>query len=318
MTKNTTVKRVRPKISIAQALRRRRKNWQLYLMILLPLIQIIIFRYIPMYGLQMAFRNFNPVDGISGSPWVGLDNFARFFNSHIFERVITNTLRISIYTLIAGFPLPIIFALSLNYIKGRRFARIVQTTTFMPHLISTVVMAGIITQFLGLRTGVLNDGIYALFGTRIDFLGSASAFPHMFVWTGIWQNLGQGAIIYIAALAGVDPALHESATMDGASKLQRIRHIDWPSILPTVVILFILNMGNIINVGFERVFLLQNQLNLPASEVIQTYVYQIGLVAPLPQWSLAAAVGFFESIIGLSMILIVNFIARKVSGSGLW
>ena len=300
------------------AMRKRAKNWQLYLMILLPVVHVFIFRYMPMYGLQMAFRNFNPIAGFWDSPWVGFAHFRRFFDSHMFERVMRNTLRISIYGLIAGFPIPIIFAFSLNYIRNRRYAKVIQTTTFMPHLISTVVMVGIITQFLGLRTGVVNNMLDFLFDTRINFLGRPQYFTHVFVWTGIWQGMGNGAIIYIAALAGIDPSLHEAATIDGASKLQRIRHIDWPGILPTATILFILSMGNIISVGFERVFLLQNPLNLSASQVIATYVYEIGLIAPIPQWSLAAAVGFFESFIGLVMLVVVNQIAKKVNGSGLW
>jgi len=312
--KNETKK----KSSFIWFFRSRAKNWQLYVMILLPVVHVFIFRYMPMYGLQMAFRNFNPINGFWESPWVGLAHFRRFFNSHMFERVIRNTLRISIYGLLAGFPMPIILAFSLNYIKKRRYAKVIQTTTFMPHLISTVVMVGIITQFLSIRTGVVNNIIDAVFNTRINFLGRPQYFAHMFVWTGIWQGMGNGAIIYIAALAGVDPSLHEAATIDGATKLQRIRHIDWPGILPTVTILFILSMGNIMSVGFERVFLLQNPLNQSASEVIATYVYQIGLVAPIPQWSLAAAVGFFESVIGLVMLVIVNQIAKKLNGSGLW
>jgi len=297
---------------------KRKRSWQLYLMILLPFIHLLIFRYQPMYGLQMAFRNFNPLQGFWDSPWVGLDHFRRFFDSHMFERVIRNTLGISIYGLLAGFPMPIILALSLNYITNRRYAKTIQTTTFMPHLISTVVMVGIIVQFLQTRNGVLNNALYFLFGTRVNFLGRADLFHHMFVWTGIWQGMGNAAIIYIAALAGVDPSLHEAALIDGATKLQRIRHIDLPSIMPTVTILFILSMGSIISVGFERIFLLQNPLNLSASEVIATYVFRVSLAAPIPQWSFAAAIGFFESIVGFVMLVIVNHIAKKLNGSGLW
>jgi len=297
---------------------RRKDGWQLYVMILLPFIHLLIFSYQPMYGLQMAFRNFSPLQGFWGSPWVGLAHFSRFIDSHMFQRVLTNTLRISIYGLLAGFPMPIILALSLNYITRRRYAKIVQTTTFLPHLISTVVMVGIIVQFLQVRDGVLNNAIYFLFGTRINFLGSADLFTHMFVWTGIWQGMGNAAIIYIAALAGVDTSLHEAAIIDGATKLKRIRHIDLPSIAPTITILFILSMGNIMSVGFERVFLLQNPLNLSASEVIATYVFRIGLIAPIPQWSFAAAIGLFQSVIGLIMLLIVNQVAKKINGSGLW
>ena len=297
---------------------RRKANWQLYLMMLLPFVHLLIFNYGPMYGAQIAFRNFNPLLGFWDSPWVGLAHFRRFMDSHMFRRVLTNTLRISVYGLVAGFPMPIILAFSLNYIKNKKYAKFIQTTTFLPSLISVVVFVGIINQFLNTRDGVLNNLIYYMLGTRINFLGSASNFTHMFVWTGIWASIGSGAIIYIAALAGVDPSLHEAAIIDGATKLQRIRHIDFPSILPTVTILFILSTGGIISVGFERVFLLQNNLNLSASEVIATYVYQIGLVAPIPQWSFAAAIGFFQSVVNFIMLVIVNQIAKKLNGSGLW
>lgn len=297
---------------------RRRKCWQLYLMILLPFVHLIIFRYIPMYGLQMAFRNFNPVLGFWDSPWAGLTHFQRFFDSHMFERVMRNTLTISIYSLLAGFPFPILLALSLNYIKNRRYAKFIQTTTFMPFLISTVVMVGIIMQFLQVHNGAFNDLLELVIGRRINFFGRAEYFHSLFVWTGIWQTAGFGAVIYIAGLAGVDPSLHEAALIDGATIVKRIWYIDIPSILPTISIMFILSMGSIINVGFERVFLMQNVLNISASEVIATYVYRVGLVAPIPQWSFAAAIGFFESSVGLVMMIIVNFIVKKLNGTGIW
>ena len=297
---------------------RRAKNWQLYLMILIPFIHLLIFRYQPMYGLMMAFRNFNPVQGIWGSPWVGFAHFRRFFDSHMFERVMRNTLTISIYGLIAGFPFPIILALSINYLFSKRYAKIVQTTTFMPFLISTVVFVGIIVQFLGLRHGMLNNLLYWLFGTRIDFMGRADLFHSVFVWTGIWQTAGYGAVIYIAGLAGVDPSLHEAAIIDGATKVQRMRHIDIPGIAPTILTMFILSMGGIISVGFERVYLMQNPLNLASSEVIATHVYKVGLTAPIPQWSFASAIGLFESSVGFVMLVTVNFIIKKLNGAGIW
>jgi len=297
---------------------RRRKTWQLYVMMLLPIAHLIIFRYQPMYGLQIAFRNFNPVLGFWDSPWVGLVHFRRFFDSHMFGRVMRNTLTISIYQLIAGFPLPIILALSLNYITSRRYAKVVQTTTFMPFLISTVVFVGIIAQFLGTRHGMLNNMLEPIIGTRINFLGRADLFHHVFVWTGIWQVTGYGAIIYIAGLAGIDPSLHEASVIDGASKVRRMWHIDLPGILPTITILFILNMGSIIRVGFERIYLMQNPLNLSASEVIATHVYKVGLTGAIPQWSFAAAIGFFESIVGFVMLIAANFIVKKLRGNGIW
>ena len=299
-------------------LRKLTRSWQLYVMMLLPLIHLLIFRYQPMYGLQMAFRNFSPMLGFWDSPWVGLAHFTRFFESHMFERVLRNTLIISIYGLVAGFPLPILLALSLNYIKSRRYAKTIQTTTFLPFLISTVVFVGIIFQFLQLRNGVLNNFIEPLFGTRINFLGRADMFYHVFVWTGIWQATGFSAIIYIAGLAGIDPSLHEAAIIDGATKMQRILHIDIPGILPTITILFILNMGQIMNVGFERVLLMQNPLVMSTADVISTYVYRVGLAAPIPQWSFASAVGFFESVVGFIMLIIANFVVKKLNGSGIW
>ena len=294
------------------------KCWQLYVMILLPLIHLIVFRYIPMFGLQIAFRNFNPIQGIWASQWVGLDHFIRFFDSFMFERVLINTIALSVYGILAGFPFPIILALSLNYLRKKWYAKTIQTTTFMPFLISSVVMVGIIMQFLNTRNGVLNNMLEPLIGTRINFLGRSDLFRHVFVWTAVWQNTGYNAILYIAALAGIDPTLHEAAIIDGANKWQRIRHIDIPGIMPTVTIMFILSMGSILTVGFERVFLFQNPLNMSTSEVISTYVYRVGLIAPIPQWSFAAAIGFFESLVGLIMLLIVNFVAKKLGGRGLW
>jgi len=298
---------------------KRRKCWQLYALLLLPVIHLLIFSYYPMYGAQIAFRQFNPVQGITGSPWVGLDHFTRFVNLHMFRRVLSNTLIISLYQLAAGFPFPIILAFSIHYLTNKRFSKIVQTVTFVPHLISVVVMVSIIIQFFQLRNGVINNMlIYPLTGDRINFLGRPQYFRHIFVWTEIWQRAGFGAIIFIAALAGIDPSLHESAKIDGASKLQGIRHIDIPGILPTVVILFLLQMGGIISVGFERVYLLQNPMNLSVSEVIATYVYKVGLIAPIPQFSFAAAIGLFQSIVGATMLITVNQVVKKLGQNSLW
>jgi len=273
---------------------------------------------VPMYGLQIAFRQFNPVQGIWGSPWVGMEHFVRFFNLHMFQRVLTNTLILSIYGMLAGFPFPIILAFSIHYLTNKRYSKVVQTTTFMPFLISTVVFVGIITQFFSLRTGVINNFLYFFTGDRINFLGRAQYFRHIFVWTGVWAGAGFGAVLYLAGLAGIDPSLHEAATIDGASKVQRMRHIDLPGILPTIVIVFIMNMGGILNVGFERVYLMQNTMNLSVSEVISTYVYKIGLIAPIPQFSFASAIGFFNSVVGMIFLVTFNYIARKVGDTSLW
>lgn len=294
------------------------RNYQLFLLILLPIAYMIIFHYIPMYGAQIAFRQFRAVDGIWGSPWVGFDYFVRFFNTHMFSRIIRNTLTISIYSLAAGFPIPIILALSLNNATNKRFRKIVQTTTYAPYFISVVVMVGILMQFLSPKIGIVNKVIEALGGKAQMFMAEPTMFSSVYVWSGIWQGAGWGTIIYLAALAGVDVSLHEAAVVDGASRLRRIWHIDIPGILPTMVIILILNAGQLMNVGFEKVILMQNAMNLQTSEIISTYVYKIGLASNLPNYSYGAAIGLFNSVINFFLILIVNQIAKKATETSLW
>lgn len=296
----------------------RRRGWQLYLMIALPLLYLLIFRYYPMLGAQIAFRDFNIVGGIWQSPWAGLKHFQRFLASYQFVRVLRNTLVLSFYQLIAGLPLPIILALSLNYLTNAPYRRVVQTVTYAPHFISTVVLVGMIVQILSLRNGTINNLISLLGGERQNFLASPSAFPHVYVWSGIWQNLGYSSIIYIATLSSIDPELHEAAIVDGATILQRIRHIDIPGIVPTAVILLILNTGRILDLGFEKVLLLQNPLNLRTAEVIQTYVYKIGLTSSIPQFSYAASIGLFRGVVGLILLMVVNYASRKLASTSLW
>lgn len=293
-------------------------NWQLYLMMLLPVVYVIIFHYLPMYGIVIAFQNYSPLKGIMDSTWVGFTHFNRFFHSYQFLKILKNTLIISFYSLIAGFPFPIILALSLNYIENKTFKKTVQMTTYAPHFISTVVMVGILTQMLSMRTGFINNVIELVGGQRIDFLGIDTLFRHIYVWSGVWQNAGWGSIVYIAALAGVDPQLHEAAIIDGANKLKRVWHIDLPSILPTIVITLIMNLGGILNVGFQKVFLLQNNINRDAAEVIDTYVYNVGINSGLPNFSYATAISLTKSVVSLILIFIVNRIARKVSETSLW
>ena len=296
----------------------RRRVWQLYLLMLLPFAYLMIFRYYPMLGAQIAFKNYRVTDGIWGSEWIGFAHFVRFLSSYQFVRVLGNTLILSFYQLLAGVPLPILLALSLNYLKNRKFKRTVQTVTYAPHFISMVVLVGMLVQFLALRNGILNN-VIELFGLeRRSFLAEARAFRHVYVWSGVWQNLGYSSIIYIAALSSIDPELHEAAIVDGATILQRIRHIDFPGILPTAVILLILNAGRILEVGFEKAYLLQNPLNLRTAEIIQTYVYKIGLLAPIPQFSYAAAIGLFRGVVGLSLMMSVNWVSRRVTSSSLW
>ncbi|MDF2668886.1 MAG: binding-protein-dependent transport system inner rane component [Paenibacillus sp.] len=293
-------------------------NWQLYALILIPLVYIIIFHYVPIYGLQMAFKNYNVVKGLSGSDWVGLQHYQRFFNSYDFKIILKNTVLISVVQLLVAFPAPILLALSLNYIRKMMFKKTVQMVTYAPYFISLVVMTGIILQLLSPNTGVIYKLVEIILGRPINFMMEPDYFIPIYVLSGIWQNIGWSSIIYLAALSGIDPTLHEAAVMDGANKVQRVRHIDIPGIMPTVVILFIMEVGRFMNVGFLKILLLQNPLNLSASEVIDTYVYRTGILSGLPDFSYAAAIGLFKSLIGLVLIVIANQIARKVNGSGVW
>lgn len=291
-------------------------NWELYLFIIPSLIYFIVFHYAPMYGVQIAFKDFIASKGIWGSPWVGFEHFQRFFNSYYFWMLIKNTVGINLYSLAVGFPVPIILALMLNEAKDGLFKRTVQTVTYAPHFISTVVMVGMIIAFLSPSTGIVNKLIKALGGEPIAFMQEPQWFKTIYVFSGVWQDAGWGSIIYLAALAGIDPQLHEAAIMDGATRIQRIWHINIPGILPTVVILLILRTGSIMNIGFEKVFLMQNPLNMDTSDVISTYVYRSGLIQS--QYSFSAAVGLFNSIINFDLLVLINSIARRVSETSLW
>jgi ABC-type polysaccharide transport system permease subunit len=271
-----------------------------------------------MYGAQIAFRTYNPILGVTGSPWVGLRHFWRFLGSPLFPTLMGNTLGLNLYSLTAGFPMPIILALSLNYTRNLIFKKMVQTVSYIPHFISTVVMVSIVFQLLGTRFGVVNNAIGVLGGSSVDFMGVPGYFKSIYVWSGIWQNVGWGTIIYLAALSGIDPQLHEAAIMDGAGKIRRIVHIDIPSILPTATVLLILSFGSFMSTGFEKVLLMQNDLNLSASEVIDTYVYKVGLASMGSNFSYSSAIGLFQSLIGFSLILGVNAVAKRFSETALW
>ena len=300
--------------------KRVRQNWHLYILLLLPLIYLVVFQYWPMYGAQIAFRNYNPIQGFSGSPWVGLDHFERFFNTYDFARTLRNTLFLSVYSLVAGFPFPILLALGLNYTTQKWFKSSVQMIVYAPYFISVVVMVGIILQFLAPGTGLINN-IREVFGFRgdLNFIARPELFSHIFVWSGIWQTVGFGCVIYLAALSAVDPTLHEAAIIDGASKVQRMWHIDLPEIMPLAILLLVLNLGGILSTGFEKILLLQNPLNLRASEVIDTYVYRVGLVSALPNFSYATAIGLFKSVVGLILVVVANqFAARFGLGSNVF
>lgn len=293
-----------------------RQSWQLYVLLAIPLLYLIIFQYWPMYGAQIAFRNFNALQGITESPWVGLKHFQRFISSYDFERTLRNTLVISFYSLIIGFPFPIMLALGLNYVRRAWFKNFVQLVTYAPYFISTVVMAGIILQFLSPDAGLINQIIKKVGYTPVNVMSNPEMFAHVYVWSGLWQTIGFSAIIYLATLSGVDPTLHEAAIVDGASKMQRIRYIDLPELMPVAIVLLVLSMGGILSTGFEKILLLQNPLNIRTSEVIDTYVYRVGLASTVPNYSYASAIGLFKSVIGLVLVLVVDRFAKRMGQSG--
>jgi len=269
-----------------------------------------------MIGVIMAFQDYSFGDSIFGSPFVGLKHFARLVNLPAFPEIIRNTIVISLYSLIAGFPIPIILAMMMNTLTSLRYKKLVQTITYAPHFISTVVIVGMLSVMLSPTTGVVNGIIRYFGGDSVFFMGKPGLFSSLYVWSGIWQNMGFNSIIYMAALSGIDPGLHEAAIVDGAGKLRRIFCIDLPGILPTIVILLIMSTGNIMNVGFEKAFLMQNALNISASEVISTYVYKTGLLQN--QLSFSTAVNLFNSLINLTLLAAVNTLARKTSDTSLW
>jgi len=294
------------------------RSWQLQALFLLPLIYLLVFKYYPMYGAQIAFKNFVAVKGIEGSDWIGFDYFVRFFRSYDFWKILGNTIGLSFYHLLAGFPFPILLALSLNFVQNAKFKKTVQMITYAPHFISVVVMVGIILQMLDPRAGLINRGLM-LFGIDpVHFMAKPGLFQSIFVWSDIWQNVGWGCIIYLAALAAIDPALHEAAIMDGANKMRRMWHIDLPGIMPIAMILLILNVGRLMDIGFEKVLLLQNPLNLRTSEIIDTYVYKVGLASNLVNFSYATAIGLFKSVVNMFLLLAINQTARKFKQESLW
>jgi putative aldouronate transport system permease protein len=299
-----------------QARRSLRRHWQLYLLIVVPLAYFVIFKYVPIANAVIAFKNYSPVKGPWGSEWVGFRNFELFFANPVFWTLVKNTFILAAYTVLASFPIPIILAIALNEIRNGRFKKIVQLVTYAPYFISTVVVVSMTILVLSPRLGFVNDAI-GLFGVpAVDFLGNPDYFRHIYVWSDVWQTTGYSAVIYLAALAGIDPALHESAKIDGATRLQRIWHVDLPGIMPTAVIILVLGVGNIMSIGFEKAFLLQNPLNLAQSEIIATYVYKTGLLNA--DFSMATAIGLFNSVINLVLLLGVNFAAKRITGNGLW
>lgn len=303
---------------------RKKRNWRkqirqslpLYFLLLPAVTILICFTYFPLYGLTIAFKDFSPVLGITNSPWVGMKYFIQFFNSYQFYDIIKNTLTISIYGIVVGFPLPILLAILCHQLRNGRFKKVFQIITYLPHFISIMVICGMILIFLSPSSGLFAN-ILKQFSIKMpNILAFPSAFSSVVVWSDVWQHIGWDSIIYLAALAGIDPSLYEAAKMDGASRFQQMTRLDIPLILPTAMTLLILRAGSILNVGFEKVFLLQNKMNISASEIISTYVYKLGLINS--QYSLSAAVGLFNTIINLLILLMVNRISKRLTNTTLF
>ena len=289
----------------------------LFLMFIPVILYFVIFCYVPMYGVIISFQDYYPRLGITGSEWVGFKHFEKLFTGRYFFPVLRNTLIISIGKLLFGFPAPIILCLLLNEVRSLKFKKVVQTISYLPHFISTVVMVGIMLILLSPSNGIYGN-LARVLGVQnpVNIMGEASAFQHVYVWSDVWQHAGWDSIIYIAALAAVDPSLYEAATVDGASKIQRLWHIDVPFLIPTAVILLIMRAGNVMNLGFEKVYLMQNPLNTSISEVISTYVYKIGMISN--QYSLSAAVNLFNTVINFVLLLLVNGFSKKLGDTSLW
>lgn len=309
-----------PSVSLRSSLRRKlvqiARDHQLYLLLIPVLAYYVVFHYFPMYGLRIAFMEYDIIKGFDRSPWVGFKQFEKLFSSPYFLSSLRNTLVISLYSLLASTPLPILFALLLNSIKDGMFKKSAQTISYAPHFISTVVIVGMIKLFLSPSAGIINTALGVFGVDPINFMAEPEMFPHIYVWSGIWQGLGWSAVLYIAALGGVDPQLHEAAQLDGASRLKRMWHVDIPGILPTITIVFIMNMGRIMNVGFEKVYLMQNDLNIATSETIATYTYKQGLEQA--KYSYSTATGIFNSLVNIAMLVFFNTVSRKVTETSLW
>ena len=294
-----------------------KRNKVLYLFILPAFLYFLIFAYVPMYGVQIAFKDFVANKGFLGSEWADplFKHFITFFSSVNFWEILRNTIGLSLYYLAISFPMPILLALMINEVKNTRFKKAVQNITYMPYFVSTVVLVGMINLFFSYN-GLANN-IGALFGAEPQmFLMKDALFNDLYVWSGVWQATGYGAVIYIAALAGVSPEMQEAARIDGASRLQIVYHINLPTILPTVMTMLILSCGNVLSVGFEKVFLMQNSLNLDASQVISTYVYEVGINGA--QCSYSTAIGLFNSVINLILLVLANQLSKKLADTSLW
>ena len=293
-----------------------KRHWQLYLMLVLPVAYLIIFAYLPMGGAVIAFKDYSIRGGIWGSEWVGLKHFKNFFTTPDFKNLMTNTLALSLYSLIISFPMPILLALAINEMRGRHYKKVVQMVTYLPYFISTVVLVGIMQNIFSVRTGLVNNIIMLFGGKAVDFMGKPGLFRSLYVWSGVWQGMGYSAVIYIAALASVDISQTEAAIIDGAGRFARVWNVDIPAIMPTIVIQLILAVGSIMSLGFEKVYLMQNPVNMQSSEIISTFVYKRGLINF--QYSYATAVGLFNSVCNLVLIVLANMFSKKVNETSLW
>ena len=307
-------KTIRPKRSIGWYLAH---DWQLWIMLLPAIVYIFIFCYVPMYGAQLAFREYSFETGITGGKWVGFKYFEQYFSSSMFGTTLKNTFTISATSILLGFPAPIVLALIINQIRSSKWKRTVQTTVYIPYFISTVVMVSMLNVLFAKKGGVLSDfmKMIGLVSPKANLIGQAKYFVGMYVGSGIWQSMGWNSIIYIAALSSVDTQLYDAAKIDGANRWQRVIHIEFPVLVPTIMILLIMNMGGILNVGFDKVFLMQNTLNLSASQVISTYVYDVGVKSS--QFSFGTAVGLFTNVVNFVFLLTANWVSKRVTGSGL-
>lgn len=291
-------------------------NWQFWAIIALPVIYAIIFAYIPMGGIIIAFKDYSIRKGILGSDWVGLKYFIQFLTSPSSVTVIKNTVILGVYTLIVNFPIPVLLAIGINEVKNIKFKKTVQMVTYAPYFISVVVMVGLMMQMMDLRSGIINHLLGFIGVDPVNFFGDAGLFRHLYVWSGVWQTMGYNSIIYVAALAGVSPELQEAAIVDGASRVQRILHVDIPAILPTVIIMLIFNCASVVNIGMDKIFLMQNDLNTSVSEVISTFVYKIGVVNA--NFGFSTAAGLFQSLVSFILLVIVNKICKTLTETSLW
>ena len=313
MGKNPKTKVPKKKINYAVYFK---NNWQLYVLILPAIIYFIVFNYMPLYGIQIAFKDFKAVFGISGSKWVGFKHFENFFHAYYFKRLLANTLLLNVYNLLWSFPVPIILAILLNQIKGPKIKRFIQTSIYVPYFISTVVLAGMLYIFLSPTSGIFNILRQALGMKAVDFMSDAKAFRTIYIVSGIWQSAGWGTILYIASLSGVDPSLYEAAEIDGASIWQKIRYIDMPSIVPVIVMVFILDCGKLLSSNTDKALVMQTAGNIPTSDIIGVYVYNVGLGSG--QFSYTTAIGLFINIFNFIIIITANQISKKISDVGLF